>query len=103
MEGPEIERADQNRPVNERVVPTVGRIVHFTDPTAGWNLCRAAIIVHTFEPGRQNGAVNLTVLPDWGNDRNQRYAVDGGMFWATSVQNEEVPGFGPRWHWPERV
>ena len=80
----------------------VGRIVHFVPPgeSAGPRHL-AAMIVRVWVA--ETGYVNLTVFPDWGNDKQEYAGGDGGgISWETSVYFSAEPK--PRtWHWPERT
>lgn len=51
-----------------------GRIVHYVNPDLSH--CQAAIIVRAWSSEK----ANLTVFPDWSNDRES-----GGLAWKTSV------------------
>lgn len=83
---------------------TEGRMVHFVMPNGQH---RSAIVVKVWHP---NGTANLTVFSDWTNDThdlpNAFHNPDDiahGMFWATSVQPDEVDKKPGTWHWIERA
>lgn len=77
---------------------TEGRMVHYVldrGPAEGEH--RPAIVTKVCPPewGYEDGAVQLTVFPDWSND-----GFDDGPCWATSIHFSETKEPGT-WHWIE--
>ncbi|KPV42033.1 hypothetical protein [Alicyclobacillus ferrooxydans] len=81
---------------------SVGRIVHYVlMDRYGYEQHRPAIVVRNWsDEGNPNeDMVQLQVITDGTNDGTQ-YA--SGLYWATSVhQDEDMKRVGT-WHWPER-
>lgn len=86
----------------------VGRIVHYRGTDLRNGGCVAAMIVQEWgEAGGENGNVNLTLFPDWSNDRTPGPSreAQSGVAWRTSIaysEGDREDG-GPSWHWPERA
>jgi hypothetical protein len=76
--------------MNQR--PTIGRIVHYVvDRDLGEH--RPAIVTHVWD----DTLCNLQVFTDGQNDQSEL-----GMFWQSSVENDEDYKETGTWHWPER-
>jgi len=92
---------DIQKPSVGRIVPSVGRIVHYVMPSGEH---RPAIIVQVWEP--ESGLVNLQVFTDGPNDDMSLGITGPNDNWRGSVpQYHGDPLSAPQntWHWPERV
>lgn len=74
---------------------TEGRIVHFVLENGQH---RPAIIVKVWN--KESGYISLQVFTDGGNDGVQ-YA--SGIYWATSINPDEVEKKPRTWHWIEKA
>jgi hypothetical protein len=94
------------KPKFEGPKPSVGRIVHYVlKDHYGELQHRPAIIVRNWSDGLSDennpfsDMIQLQVFTDGTNDGTQ-YAT--GVYWATSVHQDEEEKIVGTWHWPER-